>query len=92
MHSDDSQPRQSDESSQVEHTNGVYMCDIYKPGASQPSQHAPGLFQIVFVWKVSVYMCFCVCVVCVLCVCVCVCVFMCVVFVLCVLCVSCVCY
>ena len=44
MRSDDNQPRQDDESSQVEHTNGVYMCDIYKPGASQPSRHAPGLF------------------------------------------------
>ena len=26
MQSDDNQPRQDDESSQVEHTNGLYVC------------------------------------------------------------------
>ena len=28
MQSDDNQPRQDDESSQVEHTNGLYVCGI----------------------------------------------------------------
>ena len=29
MQSDDNQPRQDDESSQVEHTNGLYVCGKY---------------------------------------------------------------
>ena len=28
MQSDDNQPRQDGESSQVEHTNGLYMCGV----------------------------------------------------------------
>ena len=29
MQSDDNQPRQDDESSQVEHTNGLYISTLY---------------------------------------------------------------
>ena len=30
MQSDDGQSRQNDESSQVEHTNGLYLCKVVK--------------------------------------------------------------
>ena len=29
MQSDDNQPRQDDESSQVEHTNGLHLCGLF---------------------------------------------------------------